>query len=156
MKSAFKFAALLAFLTAAVAPAHAGENRDLLESRMKTALNEMVQEVRAAETPEAKRETLEGFIGKVERRAGWLESMPFMDAEHRAALSLMKDKFAGYHAELQGLEGKTRVADGELDAFAGFVQHDLEQADAVAWDGGGIYLSVGAIIIILIILVLVT
>ena len=81
--------------------------------------------------------------------------MPFIEKEQRAALDMLQDKFAGYQAELKGLQGHDRVADRDLDAFAGFVQQDLEQAE-VAWDSGGIYLSVGAIIVILLVLLLVT
>jgi hypothetical protein len=149
MKSLFKFAAVLAFMTVAVVPARADENRDMLQARMKTALNEMVQDVRAAETPAAKRETMERFLDKIEQRAQLAGKIPFMGAENREALSFVQEKFAGYHAELQG------QPDRDLDGFANFVQQDLEQAES-SWGSGGIYLSTGAIIIILIILILIT
>jgi len=149
MKSAFKLAGILAFMMAAVVPAQADENRDMLQARMKTALNEMVQDVREAGTPEAKRETMDKFFAKVEQRARWAESLPFLSAENREALAFVKGKFASYHADLQG------QPDRDLDGFAGFVQQDLEQAES-SWGSGGIYLSTGAIIIILIILILIT
>jgi hypothetical protein len=149
MKSLFKFAAVLAFVTVAAVPARADENRDLLQARMKTALNEMVQDVRAAATPAEKRETMEQFFGKVEQRARLANNLPFLGAENREALTFVQGKFAGYHADL-----KTQ-ADRDLDGFANFVQQDLEQAES-SWSSGGIYLSTGAIIIILIILILIT
>jgi hypothetical protein len=155
MKTLSKRLGMLLFLAAAVLPAQAADDKEVLQSRVKAALNEMVQEVKSQESAEAKRETLERFIGKVERRAGWLETMPFIEKEQRAALSMLQGKFAGYQAELKGLQGRDRVADRDLDAFASFVQQDLEQAE-VTWDDGGVYLSVGAIIIILLVLLLVT
>lgn len=155
MKSAFKIAGILAFMTAAIAPAQASENRDMLQARVKTALNEMVQDVREAKTPEAKRESMEQFLGKVEQRARVAESLPFIGEENREALSYLQEKFAGYHAELRGEAGASKISDRDLDAFAGFVQQDLEQADS-SWGSGGIYLSTGAVIIILLILLLIT
>jgi len=155
MKSAFKLAGILAFMTAAIVPAQADENRDMLQGRMKTALNEMVQDVREAKTPEAKRETMDKFLGKVEQRARVAESLPFIGKENRSALSFLQEKFAGYHAELRGEAGASQISDSDLDAFAGFVQQDLEQAEA-SWGNGGIYLSTGAVIIILLILLLIT
>ena len=156
MKPFTRFASILLLAGFAAVPASATEDRDVLQARVKSALNEMVQDVKAAEAPAEKREVLDEFLGKVEKRAEWAQSLPFVGEENRAVLAKLHDRFAGHRAELAGANGGAPVADADLDAFASFVQNDLEQADEVAWGNGGVYLSVGAIIIILLILVLVT
>jgi hypothetical protein len=156
MKTLSKFAAFLILLTAAAIPARAEENHGLLQERIKVALNEMVQDVRTAESPEAKRQILERFVGKLEHRAQMAERLPFLTKENHAALDMLQAKFGAYSAELKGTAGNGPVADGDLNAFAGFMQQDLEQAADAWWSGDGIYLSAGAIIIILIIIILVT
>jgi hypothetical protein len=151
--STVMFASALALATAV--PAEASANPRMLQERVKVALNEMVQEVRASETPADKRAVMERFLAKAERGSRVAERLP-MGRDTRAALEGLQSRFAGYSAELTGTEERAGVADGDLDAFAGFMQQDLEQAADAVWGGGGIYLSVGAIIIILLILLLVT
>lgn len=143
------------FLTAAMAlPAQASEKQDAARDRVKTALNEMVRDVKDAESPAEKRAVMERFLDKAERGAGMAENLPFLSGEKRAALHMLQAKFNGYSAELAGA-GSKGVPDGELDAYASFMQQNLEQAES-DWGGGGIYLSFGAVIIILLILVLFT
>jgi hypothetical protein len=138
-----------AFALASAGLAQASPNSGQLQERVKVALNGMVQEVKAAETPAAKREVMERFLNKVDRSSRMAERLP-LGEENRAALNMLKGRFAGYSAELAGTDGQVGVPDGDLDAFAGFMQQDLEQA-AVS---GGVYLSTGAIIIVLLILIL--
>jgi hypothetical protein len=151
MKALSKFAGVLVVMTAVAAlPTHAAD-QGMLQARVKVALNEMVQDVKSAETPDDKRVVLDRFLGKIERRAELAAKIPFLPAENRAALAVLEDKFGGYEATL-----KAGVEDKDLDSFASFVQQDLEQAADAAWGNGGIYLSAGAIIIILLIIILVT
>jgi hypothetical protein len=151
MNNFSKVLAVLFFAGAATLPAQAAVPRDVPQERLKTALNEMVQEVRQAEAASEKRAVIANFIGKMERNAQMAELLPFLGEEKRAALDALQEKFGGYQAELQGLDGRDRVADADLNAFAGFMQQDLEQAAT----SGGIYLSTGAVIIILLILILI-
>jgi hypothetical protein len=151
--STVMFALALALATAG--PAEASANPRMLQERVKVALNEMVQEVKASETPADKRAVIDRFLAKAERGSRVAERLP-MGRDTRVALKGLQSRFAGYSAELKGTGDRTGVADGDLDAFAGFMQQDLEQAADAVWGGGGIYLSVGAIIIILLILLLVT
>ncbi len=148
----FVFAVLFAGLTVPQ-PVHASDH-GLLQERVKVSLNEMVAEVRSAETPHAKRAVMEGFLNRFESRSRIAEKLPLND-EQRAGLTALQTRFADYAAELNGAGNVPGVADGELDAFAGFMQQDLEQA-AASWGSGGIYLSTGAVIIILLILLLIT
>ena len=160
MKNFTSYAGILFFTIAMALPAHAdqaGQSEGMLQARVKVALNGMVQDVKAAETPAAKREVLNHFIGKIEHRAEIAGKIPFLSAENHQALAMLQNKFGTYKAELQGTPGTsgTAVADKDLDAYASFVQQDLEQAEA-SWGNGGIYLSTGAVIIILLILILIT
>lgn len=148
----FMFALFFTGLTA-LQPAHASDH-GLLQERVKISLNEMVTDVRTAETPAAKRAVMEGFLDRFESRSRIAAKLPLND-EQRAGLSSLQSRFAGYAAELNGTGPAAGVADDELDAFAGFMQQDLEQA-AASWGSGGIYLSTGAVIIILLILLLIT
>ena len=154
MKTLSKLAAVLFFAAAATLPAQAAENHGMLQAKVKVALNEMVQDVKVAKSPTAKREVLNRFVGKLEHRAEMVGKIPFLSNENHAVLSMLQDKFGGYKAQLNARSGNG-VADKDLDAFASFMQQDLEQAEA-SWGNGGIYLSTGAIIIILLIIILIT
>jgi hypothetical protein len=150
MKTMHYYAGVLFLATALAAPAQAGN-----QERVKEALNTVVQDVREAESPAAKRAVLDRFLDKADRNARLMEELPF-GSEKQAGLKTLREKFAGYAVQLHGGAGLSGVPDGGLDAFASFMQQDLEQAADAAWGNGGIYLSAGAIIIILLILILIT
>ena len=154
MKTLSKFVGILFFTVAMALPVQAEDNHGALQARVKVALNEMVQDVKDAESPAEKREVLNRFVGKIEHRADLAGKIPFLSVENHAALNMLQGKFEGYKNELQATSGNG-IADKDLDAFASFVQQDLEQAEA-SWGSGGIYLSTGAIIVILLIIILVT
>jgi hypothetical protein len=124
----------------------------VLEERFKSALNGMVQEVRAAEGAAAKREALDEFTGRLDLGLEKILGQGGLEAADRARLAAIKNRFARYRSELQGTEGLARVEDNSLDAFAGYIQQDLEQAPV----GGGVYISGGALIIILLLLLILT
>ncbi len=153
MNTMTRIASILILAAFAASPALA-DDRDLLRSRMKSALNETVQDVKAAETPAEKRLLLDRFLGKIERRAAWAQGLPGVGEGNRTLLAALHERFSAHRVELNGANGSP-VADADLDAFASFVQNDLEQAE-VEWGSGGVYLSAGAIIIILLILILIT
>jgi hypothetical protein len=125
-----------------------------LESRLKSSLNTMVQGVHEAESPAEKRAVIDDFLGKLARGSALIEKAPFLSAGNRTALNALQEKFAGYSAEFHGSaeQGASNpgVADDDLNGFASFMQNDLEQAGT----GGGIYLSTGAVIIVLLILLI--
>jgi hypothetical protein len=153
MKTLLNLSALVLIL--GVMPTFAAEDDGFLKERIKVALNDMVKDVRAAETPNAKRDRIEGFLDRLDRGSNLAKHLP-MGEEQRIALENVQKRFAGYAAEYRGTADRAGVPDGELDAFASFMQQDIEQAAEVAWGSGGVYLSVGAIIIILLILILIT
>lgn len=167
MKSLMKYAGILVLTAVVALPAHAEEKRNLVRDQVKTVLNDMVRDVQAAPTPAEKREIMTRFIDRAERSAIVVENIPFLSSEKHAAIDFLQAKFAGYASELNGTKavpqparegtgtaGVAGVADRDLNAFASYMQQDLEQAEG-QW-GGGIYLSAGAIIIILLILILIT
>ena len=141
---------LVLALFAAAAPIKAGVGSDLLEERYQAALNGMVQQVRQEQDPAAKREVLQHFIDQMSRgleKAEGVESIPEPD---RKTLHTVLGKFYAYQAELDGQAGYTPVPDADLDQFAGYIQQGMEQAPM----GGGIYISGGALIVILILLII--
>jgi hypothetical protein len=134
---------------------HAQNSTDVLQKRVKISLNAMVQDVREAPTADAKRVVLEQFITKIDRGTGLVQRLPFLTTEHHAALEHLQTRFDGYATVLHGTssndqDGTAAVADSDLDAFASFMQNDLEQAQS-----GGVYLSTGAIIIVLLIILII-
>jgi hypothetical protein len=148
----------LALALAAGTTANAQSASQAVEQRLKASLNTMVHEVHEAETPAAKRALLDRFFDQAGERARLMGRIPFLSGENRTALNMLEKKFGGYSANLHGgpgtgasSEGAAGVADPDLNAYASFVQQDLEQAAS-----GGIYLSTGAIIIVLLILLILT
>lgn len=143
----------LALSAAAVAaPLEARPGATALEEQFKSALNGLVQDVRAAEDAAAKREALEEFTSRMDLGLERILGQGGLDEADRATLAALKARFALYRSELHGKEGMPRVEDESLDAFAAYIQQDLEQAPV----GGGVYISAGALIIILLLLLILT
>jgi hypothetical protein len=146
---------LMTFALASGADAQTGSSglNPRISQQVKASLNTMVQEVHAAESPATKHAILTGFLGKVERGAVMAKHLPFLSAENRTALNVLQGKFGQYAADLRSMPepGTSRdgVAEGDLDSYASYVQQDLEQASS-----GGVYLSTGAIIIVLLIILI--
>lgn len=143
-------ATLILAAAAAAAPLHARDGATLLEERFKAALNGMVREVEALPDPAAKRESLRGFTARMDEGLGRAMAGSSLEAADRATVTALQARFQGYRAELEGREGFVRVPDADLDGFAAYIQQDLEQAPV----GGGIYISAGALIFILLVLLL--
>lgn len=142
--------ALFTALFAAAAPIKAGTGSDLLEERYKAALNEMVQQVRHEQDPEAKRAILRHFIDHMSDGLQKAEGMESISEPDRKTLHAVAGKFYAYQAELNGQAGYAPVPNANLDQFAGYIQQGMEQAPM----GGGIYISGGALIVILILLII--
>ncbi len=145
------FAILALGILAVTSPAKAAGGSALLEEQYKAALNRMAQQVRQAPDAAEKRAILERFTEKMRTGLKNAESLPSLQEADRATLETVAGKFSAYHDELQGAPGYTRVADADLDAYAGFIQQGMEQAPV----GGGIYISAGALIIILLLLIII-
>lgn len=140
---------LLLALTATFVPAKAATGSAVLEEQYKSALNRMVQEVRQAPGPAEKRAVLAHFVTGMRDGLQRAEGMASPQSPDRATLHSLAGKFSGYDAELNGNGGYVRVADADLDAYAGFIQQSMEQAPM----GGGVYISGTALIVILLLLI---
>lgn len=147
----FRFLPALAFFFAiASAPLRADVGSSTLEERFHTSLNNVVREVRDAKTPAEKRDILQHFLTKMEDGLEDAKGMALLTYQDREALQGLQKKFYAYDAELNGQKGMELVADAKLDAFAGYIQQDMEQAPI----GGGVYLSGGALIVILLLIII--
>jgi hypothetical protein len=150
MNKSFPLLTLGIFL--ATAPLRAAEaGSALLQERFKTALNDLALKVRAAGKPEQKREIMLRFADGMQQGLRNAEEYAAVTAEDKASLEAVQAKFHAYSLELNGREGFDRVADSDLDEYAGYMRQQMEQAPI----GGGIYISAGALIIILLLLVLI-
>ncbi len=96
--------------------------------QVKDFLNDNIEAVHEADTPEEKRHilntTFDAFIKASEK------AIEDTGTPEEAVLSLkyLKNHFEEKKAELNGTGGFTAVADSQLDNFATFVQQDTEQA----------------------------
>jgi hypothetical protein len=142
---------LAAACLSAPRPAHAGP-ASALEERYHAALSQVTQEVKQAPDPAEKRRILSGYIKHMEDGLQKAESLSSLPDEDRQSLHTVLGKYFAYQAELDGTAGYTRVADRDLDQFASYMRQDMEQAPI----GGGVYISAGALIVILLILILLT
>ena len=143
------FALFTLALLAATVPAKAAPGSALVEEQYKAALSRLTQEVRQAQSPTEKREILHHFVDGMRDGLQKAETLESIQPSDRETLRSVAGKFDGYKAELDGMNGYARVADADLDAFAGYVQQGMEQAPI----NGGVYLSGTAIIIILLVLI---
>lgn len=134
---------------AATAPIKASAGSDILEERYKAALNDMVRQVRNAQDPEAKRDVLQHFIKHMSQGLQKAENLESISEQDRQTIHSVLGKFYAYDSELNGQAGFDRVPDPDLDQFAGYIQQGMEQAPL-----GGIYISGGALIVILILLII--
>lgn len=150
MKTAKTLLAALAAGLLSAAPLQARSGATWAEERFKSEVNAMVREVEAAPDPAAKRAVLAGFTARMELALARALLRASLEEEDRVALERAKARIQAYRAELDGHAGFARVPDGELDRFAAYVQQDMEQAQ---W-GGGVYISAGALIVIVLLLVL--
>lgn len=129
---------------------HAGPAGTILEERYHAALSEVSQQVRRAPDPAEKRRILGRFLDHMEAGLGKAENMNGLSDADKQSLHTILGKYLAYDAELEGTGGFTAVADADLNEFANYIRQDMEQAPV----GGGIYISAGALLVILLILIL--
>jgi len=125
------------------APAHA----DLTpQDRLKRHVRDVVQTVKAAPTAARKRaildEKLRGMIEALDR-AEQMTALP----QDRAGIDALRARLQEKLDELHGRGGYEAVPANQLDAFADYVQQDIEQADSIT-----ISLTTALLILILVIL----
>src|SRR5262245_30197789 len=121
------YALLAAGMLALGAPSIAAPDAAFLQERLKAAMNDVVTDVRAAETPSEKREILHAFLERMDRGLQKAQALHSLSPGDKKSLSAFQGTMQGYQSELDGLEGYDRVDDAGLDDFAGYMQQNLEQ-----------------------------
>ena len=123
------------------------------EERFKSSVNAMVQKVEVTADPSQKREIIGQFLLRMDRSVAMVETFKSLSREEESGIASLRDKIRSQYDELNGLKGHAKVADADLNSYAAYLRQDMEQADAY-WTGGGIYIGVGTLILILIILLI--
>jgi hypothetical protein len=116
------------------------------QDRLKRHVRDVVQTVKAAPTAARKRaildEKLRGMIEALDR-AEQMTALP----QDRAGIDALRGRLQEKLDELHGRNGYEAVPASELDAFADYLQQDIEQADTIT-----ISLTTALLILILVIL----
>lgn len=145
----FRVVVAVLLLVAIAAPLFADNAQTKWENRLKEYFNDLLLKVEETKDPAEKRallnESLERFLTAMDR----IQRLPFLNQEQREALARFDAEVQEKHDELNGAAGFARVANADLDDFAGFMVQDLEQAMR-----SYVVLSTAAIIIIIVLLII--
>jgi hypothetical protein len=145
----FRVAVAVLVLAAIAAPLFADSRQDKWENRIKEYFNDLLLKVEETKDPAEKRallnESLERFLTAMDR----VQRLPFLNQEQREALARFDAEVQEKHDELNGAAGFARVANADLDDFAGYMVQDLEQAAR-----SYVVLSTAAVIIIILLLII--
>ena len=130
---------------AILAPLRVHADAGFVRERLNASINQILENVRETEDPSLKRQMLENFLNRMDRGIGMAEQIG--SKEEVRSLEALRIKVQADRAELNGLQGRDRVADADLNRFANYIQQDMEQASYV-------YIGTGTLIIILFILII--
>jgi hypothetical protein len=156
MRHSFSISGILAFsLRTSVAvlllsAPLAAEETTAAVRRLDASLDAMVAGVEQAETPEAKRALLDQYLNRMESGTDRASRVPFLGTRNRGTLESLHASFRGFSDHLHGI-GANAVPDHGLNGFAAQVRGSVQNAYS---SSGGIYLSTGAVIVILLILII--
>ena len=134
----------IAMLAVLGAKANAGS----VDERFKVSLNAAIHKVTETRNPVAKREMLADFLTRMNQGLGMAQDAA--SEKDGQALNVLQLKIQADYAELNGF-GTAKIPDAELNHFANYIQQDMEQA---SYDNGGVYISVGGLIIILLLILI--
>jgi len=112
-------------------------------------LNDTSLKVKAATSPEQKREILTHSLSEMTRAIDTVKGAPLATDQDRANLDRLQVTLQEKSDELVGANGFDRVPDDQLNAFSTYVVQDMEQADKTIT----VSLVVALLIIIIIILI---
>ena len=112
-------------------------------------LNDTSLKVKAATSPEQKREILSNSLSEMTRAIDKVKGAPLATDQDRANLDRLQVTLQEKSDELVGANGFDRVPDDQLNAFSTYVVQDMEQADKTIT----VSLVVALLIIIIIILI---
>lgn len=117
-------------------------------AKFKKYINNVVQKVEKAESPDQKRKILNESFDNMVSAFDKVASMQGVSQTDKKAISKLKTDIIEKKNELNGLNGFAGVKDNRLNNFANYVQQDMEQADET------ITISVTVLLLIIIILLL--
>ncbi len=123
-----------------------------LSELFKISIQHMVQDVHQAQAPAQKRKILNHYLTSMD--AG-LEKMKYnqgLTDSDRKIVNGLQTKIHTNYSDFYGPNNSNNIPNADLDSFADYVQQDWEQADN-EW-GGGVYLSGGALLVLLILILI--
>lgn len=116
--------------------------------RLKKHVRDVVQKVKAAPTAAKKRAILDEELRTMITALNRAERMSAPSSSDKAAIESLRSRLQEKLDELHGRAGYEAVPNGQLDAFADYVQQDFEQA------GRTVTLTVTTALLILILIIL--
>ncbi len=131
-------------------PIMAAPNTNTVTETLKSSINRMVNDVKNESDPTAKRKIMGDYLLDKTQKLSQLASMPSLQAYDKKQIGELSSQFHNDLVVLNGSNETNGIANADLDKFAGYVQQEHEQA----YQGGGIYLSAGAIIVILLLVII--
>ena len=139
------FAGAFLLFAAALAPTASANPHD----RLKAYVHDMVEAVHATDDPAEQRAVMNRSLTRLSDAVERVASMDGLSDADRDGLAALHADLQDKLDELNGRNGFVPVPDGQLGAFADYVQQDIEQADRT------ITLSLTTALLILIILILI-
>jgi hypothetical protein len=122
---------------------------DDLKKELQKYINEIITEVKEAETPDEKREILNDLFEDLQSSFSAAKNSPYVPEEDHKGIDILETKMRDRHNELNGLDGFEKVPDNKLNEFATFTLQDIEQADTV------ITISLTTLLLIIILAILI-
>jgi len=110
-------------------------------------LNDTSLKVKAATSPEQKREILATDLGQLTRAINTVKGAPLTTDQDRANLNRLQATLQEKSDELIGTNGFDRVPDNQLNAFSTYVVQDMEQADRT--------ITVSLVVVLLVVIILI-
>lgn len=133
-------------------PLRAAQNpENLLSELLKSSIHRMVVEVKQANEPNAKREIIGHYLSGMDQGLTKMASNQSLTTTDRQIVARIGLQFQKNLAVFNGTKGNPTLSDSELDSFAVYIQQQSEQAGP-DWNGG-IFLSTGALLILIILLI---
>ena len=122
---------------------------DDLKKELQKYINEIITEVKEAETPDEKREILNDLFEDLQSSFSAAKNSPYVPEEDHKGIDILETKMRDRQNELNGLDGFEKVPDNKLDEFATFTLQDIEQADTI------ITISLTTLLLIIILAILI-
>jgi hypothetical protein len=122
---------------------------DDLKKELQKYINEIITEVKEAETPDEKREILNDLFEDLQSSFSAAKNSPYVPEEDHKGIDMLETKMRDRQNELNGLDGFEKVPDNKLDEFATFTLQDIEQADTI------ITISLTTLLLIIILAILI-